>query len=87
MGVSDDEDTWNSESVGNDGDGPRCEDKVEEVIQLTSVTDDNSVWLSPEGIKSVSAFMKIKPEVIVTVSKHKEILPKEVVKNGSVVDQ
>ena len=38
MGVNDEEDDWNSESGEDDGDGPGCEDEVEEVIQPTSST-------------------------------------------------
>ena len=38
MDVSDEEDDWDSESGEDDGDGPGCEDEVEEVIQSTSTT-------------------------------------------------
>ena len=48
-GLSDDETEWNSESGEDDGDGPRCEDEVEEVIQPTSVAGDSteSILLLP----------------------------------------
>ena len=48
--VSDDEDPWNSESGEEDGDGPRCEDEVEDVIQPTSVAGGSakSILLFPE---------------------------------------
>ena len=93
--------SWNSESGEDDGDGPRCEDEVEDVIQPTSVAggsaksillfpernEEDTGWLSHEGMKSASVFNKMKPDDMTTVGKHKEILPQEVAKNGSLVDQ
>ena len=101
MVVIDGEDDWNSESGEDDGEGQRCDDEVEEVIQTTSLAgdstksilflpernEDNTGSLSPEGMKTSSPFNKMKPEDIGTVYKRKEILSEEVVKNGSVVDQ
>ena len=50
MGASDEEDDWNSESGEDDGDGPRCEDEVEEVIQPTSGAGGSakSIFLLPD---------------------------------------
>ena len=50
LDVNDDEDPWNSESGEEDGDGPRCEDEVEEVIQPTSGVGGSvkSIFLFPE---------------------------------------
>ena len=101
MGVSDGEEDWNSESGKDDGEGQRRDDEVEEVIQATSAVggsaksilllpernEDNTGWLSPEGMKSAADFNKMKPEDIATVCKHKEMFAAEVVKNCSVVDQ
>ena len=101
MGVRDGEDDWNSESGEDDGEGQRCHDEGEEVIQTTSAAgdsvksilllpernEDNTGWLSPEGMKSATDFNKMKPEDIATVCKHKEMFAAEVVKNCSVVDQ
>ena len=78
MVVIDGEDDWNSESGEDDGEGQRCDDEVEEVIQSTSGTgvstksilfspernEDNTGWLSPEGMTTVSDLNKMKPEDI-----------------------
>ena len=78
MVVIDGEDDWNSESGEDDGEGQRCDDEVEEVIQSTSGTgvstksilffpernEDNTGWLSPEGMTTVSDLNKMKPENI-----------------------
>ena len=73
MGDSEEEDNWNSTSGEDDGDTQGCDDEVEVVIQTTS--------------ESVSGFNKMRPEDMTTVNKRKEILPEEVYKNNSVLDQ
>ena len=45
MGVSDEEDDCNSESGEDDGEGQRCDDEVEEVIQSTSVSGDSVKYI------------------------------------------
>ena len=60
---------------------------VSDEENLPERNEENTGWLFPEGIKSVSVLNEMKAEVIGTVCKHKEILVKEVTKNDSVVDQ
>ena len=43
MVVSDGEDDWNSESSEDDGEGQRCDDEVEEVIQSLDGNPDTRV--------------------------------------------
>ena len=100
MVVSDD-DEWNSDSGEDDRDDQGNDDDVQEVIHATSVpggsvksillfperNEEDTGWLSHEGMKSVSAFNKMKPEDIATVLKQKEMIVEEVSKNGSLVDQ
>ena len=99
MGVSDD-DEWNSDS-GEDDRDDQGNDDVREVIHATSApggsatsilllperNEEDTGWLTHEGINPASAFNKMKPEDITTVLKLKDMLPEEVSKNGSLVDQ
>jgi hypothetical protein len=54
---------------------------------MSERNEEDTGWLSHEGMKSVSAFNKMKPEDIATVLKQKEMIVEEVSKNGSLVDQ
>ena len=99
MGVSDDVDDWNSESGEDDGDCERRDDDVElietpspatgsaePILHFPERSEDNTVWVFPEGIKPDTVLNKIKPEALGTVHKHKEMVAAEVVKDDSVVD-
>ena len=99
--VVNDEVSWNSDSGEDDRDHQGNDDDVQEVSHATS-SDTDSVksiflllerneedtgWLSDEGIMSGSTFNKMKPEDLATVYKRKDMLSQEVAKNGSLVDQ
>ncbi len=99
MGVGDGVEDWNSESGEDDGDCERRDDDVDHIETTSPATDsvksilhlperseDNTAWLFPEGIKSVSVLNKMKTEVMEIVRKRKEILATEVTNHGSVVD-
>ena len=60
---------------------------VSDEENLPERNEENTGWLFPEEIKSTSGLNKMKVESIPTVCKHKEMIPKEVAKNDSVVDQ
>ena len=99
MGVSDD-DEWNSDS-GEDDRDDQGNDDVQEIIHATSAAggsaksifllpernEEDTGWLSHEGINPASAFNKMKPEDLPTVLKRKDMIPEEVAKNASLVDQ
>ena len=99
MGVNDD-DEWNSDS-GEDDRDDQGNDDVQEVIHATSApggsatsilllperNEEDTGWLSHEGINPASAFNKMKPEDLATVRKRKDMLAQEVAKNASLVDQ
>ena len=99
MGVSDD-DEWNSDS-GEDDRDDQGNDDVREVIHATSApggsatsilllperNEEDTGWLTHEGINPASAFNKMKPEDLATVRKRKDMLAQEVAKNASLVDQ
>ena len=86
--------------MGVNGDSQGSDDEVEVVIQPTSGTgvsdqlifllpernEDNTGWLSHEGIKTVSVFNKMRPEDMTTGHKQKEMIEQEVSKNRSVLD-
>ena len=91
MGVGDDGDEdWNSESGEDDGDCEGRDDDVElietpspaasspkPILHFPERSEDNTAWLFPEGMKPVSGVNKMKPETLVTVRKHKEIISAE----------
>ena len=99
MGVSND-DEWNSDS-GEDDRDDQGNDDVQEIIHATSAAgvsaksilllpernEEDTGWLSHEGINPASVFNKMKPEDLATVRKRKDILAQEVAKNASLVDQ
>ena len=99
--VVNDEVSWNSASGEDERDHQGNDDDVQEVSHATSADDDSAKsilllserneedtgWLSHEGIKSTSAFNKMKPEDLATVRKRKDMFSQEVAKNGSLVDQ
>ena len=91
MGVSDEEDNRNSVSGDDDGDVQRRDDEVvnletsttgvsaKTILLLPERNEDNTDWLSHEGIKPTSVFNKMRPEDIATVHTRKEMLDQEVV--------
>ena len=91
MGVSD-EVSWNSDSGEDDRDDQGNDDDVQEVSHATSAdagsaksilllperNEEDTGWLSHEGIKPASAFNKMKPEDLATVRKRKDMFEQEV---------
>jgi hypothetical protein len=49
------------------------------ILKLPERTDDDSAWLSHDGIKPATGFNKMNPDNITTVLKRKMKLPQEVV--------
>ena len=99
MGVGDDDDEdWNSESGEDDGDCEGCDDDVElietpspaadsaePILHFPERSEDITVWLFPEGIKSASGVNKMKPETLATVRKRKEMISAEGHRVGAAV--
>ena len=55
------------------------------ILLLPEGNEDNTAWLSHEGIKPASDFNKMKPDDIATVRKRKQMIAEEV--TSSVVDK
>ena len=97
MVASDDEDDRELSSVDDDGDAAGCVDEViiveksaaggstGSILLLPERNEDNTVWLSHQGINPATAFNKMKPDDIATVRKRKKMMAQEVA--SSVMDQ
>jgi hypothetical protein len=99
MVVSDDEDNRELSSVDGDDDvdGEGCVNEViiveksgsggstGSIFLLPERNEDNTDWVSHEGIKPATVFNKMKPDDIATARKRKQMLAHEV--SSSVVDQ
>jgi hypothetical protein len=82
---------WASGDGDGDGDGDGHFDEVitivdksaaggsaGSILQLPERTEDDSSWLSHDGIKPATGFNKMKPDNIATVLKRKKMLAQEV---------